>query len=305
MQLRFLLILMFCGQLIEPARGQQSVASTIESTTTDAKFDAARARRINHPPDILGPSVRKTKIEPPNINGFQTKISHRDITLIEIEAPPIATPAKLPPFPERIDLDVHLLKPSHASEKSTAPREILYRDIDGMVASSPLPMPYYHHSATAGDAIAVEALNAERMRNSGAVKEAFEKYAAIVKVRRSNLSVEEQVDLAKCHKALGEILYTYGRHAINANRLKVGKVRLLSSWIEYKRALFLNSDDKQIQSQLLVISKYAVEQNPSFVNWLAYGSSFMLSGDVAKAKECYRQCRRLDPDAKILKRLPL
>lgn len=281
------LLLTSHAMLMEPALCQPT-AGAVDLRKADS---AVKPRK--YPPDILGYGFGRKK---------NMRLSKSDATLAEIAAPVIPEPLQLPPFPEQLDLDIRLLKPEQSSVQPLIGTKVV-ADIspDGTVEQT---IVLTNGAATTRGTIASRALEAEKRRKSGGVKEAFQQYAEIVNIAPNGLSTEEQYDLAKCHKALGEILYTYGIQALNFKRLETGRARLLNAWIEYRRALFLNPNDKQVQAQLLAISKYAVEQVPTFENWLAYGSSLMLTGEKTKAKQCYKQCRKLQPDSRILNRLP-
>lgn len=287
MLISLVLLLVLHAVLMEPALCQPT-AGAVDLRKADS------AVKAKFPPDLLGHGFGRKKT---------MRLSKSDPTLAEIAAPVIPEPLQLPPFPEQLDLDIHLLKPQQSSVQPLIGTKVV-ADIspDGSTDQTFVPVDGVSAATTRGT-IASRALEAENKRKSGGVKEAFQQYAEIVNIAPNGLSTEEQFDLSKCHKALGEILYTYGIQALSFKRLETGRARLLNAWIEYRRALFLNPNDKQVQAQLLAISKYAVEQVPTFENWLAYGSSLMLAGEKTKAKECYQQCRKLQPDAVLLKRL--
>lgn len=273
----------------------------------------ARSREGLFPPDIMGRDFsgmsNSSSSQAHYGRSFSTyRVSRGDITLTAVAAPLLAAPKSFPPFPNSIDLNVELLKPSAAPlTYSFKWKEIVYRDIDGTYASSALPVAT--GDATANDTIKADsihrrALSAQKILKEGEVKGAFELYSEIVRPAYSHLTAADEIELSKCHKALGDILYKYGWLALEADRVETGRRRLLSAWLEYKRALFLDPGDKQSLSQLVVLSKYATEQEPVFDNWLAYGSALYLSGEKAMARECYRRCKRLDASASVLKRLP-
>lgn len=312
-----LAILFFSVQSWQPAIFLESnIGKSASKTFQMPELLPSPARKLRHPPDMLGSGFeKKRRSDQARSSSFSTKALYtkkaaiqRDITLTTIYAPSVAVPKSFPPFPQAIDLDVSV-QPMAATyglvigSDSARGKEVAYWDIDGMIASR-FQMTGPVSDDTVSDTIESQILDAERLLNSGGVREAFERYSKIVKTERTTLTKDEVVSIANCHKALGEILYKYAWIALESNRVETGRKRLRNAWTEFKRALFLNPSDKQSLSQLLVISKYAAEQEPKFDNWLAYGSALYLSGNKSKARECYRRCQQLNPTANVLKQLP-
>lgn len=155
------------------------------------------------------------------------------------------------------------------------------------------------------DSVKARELYGECLLKSDMVVEAFEQFVLAVEKRSSSKvasSADESVDLANCHRLLGDILFKQGHNALNSKREDSAYKRLQSAWIEYKRALFLNPKDKSVVPHMLSLAKLSTEKNPVFVNWLASGSAAAVAGDKEQAKTCYKKCEELasTSDEKLL-----
>ncbi len=142
---------------------------------------------------------------------------------------------------------------------------------------------------------------AENLLSKDMIVDSFQQLViAVGKEQKGQLSKEETKRLSECHKSLGSILYKYGMKAMEQGRREIAFKRFTSAWVEYKRALYLNPDDKEIAPKLHTLASRAANQVHSFDNWLAFGSSATLVGDSQKAKDCYATCREMEPGNKML-----
>ncbi len=117
-----------------------------------------------------------------------------------------------------------------------------------------------------------------------------------IAVARADWKPNEDKQLAQCHRQLADLLSEYSNRAMDSGRKATALQRLLNSWIEYKRAVFLDPTDRQSAKQLLLLSNEALNISPTYDNWLAAGSASILNDDLDRAAESYEMCEKLDPN---------
>lgn len=106
---------------------------------------------------------------------------------------------------------------------------------------------------------------------------------------------DQKMELAACHRQLGDLLKDYAYKARKNNKGTLGMKRLANAGIEYRRAVTLNPGDAQAIKGFLEVSREAVAIRPTFDNHLMLGSAYLLAADFAHAQMEYLQCFKLDP----------
>ena len=124
-------------------------------------------------------------------------------------------------------------------------------------------------------------------------------YRELRKAVSMEWATDEKLELAACHRQLGDILKDYAYKAKedpNKPRGIVGMKRLYNAYIEYRRAVLLNPADATAVRGMLECAREGVAIKPnSFDNHLALGDAYLLSGDFQHARQEFEQCFKLAP----------
>ena len=107
--------------------------------------------------------------------------------------------------------------------------------------------------------------------------------------------------LASANKELADILMkAYGTAVKVGNRdLALGRLRNAST--AYRQSFLLNTDDTAALEGLKRTAHIATVEEPCFDNYLMLGGAQLLSGQLVKAQEAYKQCAALNPNNPLLK----
>ncbi len=117
-----------------------------------------------------------------------------------------------------------------------------------------------------------------------------------IAVAKNDWQLDESPQLAQCHQNLGNILLENSDKSNVFKREPAGMECLLNAWLEYKTALVLDPTNSDTIKRLCKCSAEALVIEPSYNNWLAFGSASLLFDDLDQAEESYDTCERLDPN---------
>lgn len=135
-------------------------------------------------------------------------------------------------------------------------------------------------------------------RSIGEDKLAFEKLKEAVE---SDWPKADAHLLASANKELADILMkAYGTAVKVGNRdLALGRLRNASR--AYRQSFLLNTNDTAALEGLKRTAHIATIEEPCFDNYLMLGSAQLLSGQLEKAQEAYKQCAVYNPNDPLLK----
>jgi tetratricopeptide (TPR) repeat protein len=135
-------------------------------------------------------------------------------------------------------------------------------------------------------------------RSIGEDKLAFEKLKEAVE---SDWPAGDAHLLASANKELADVLMkAYGTAVKVGNRdLALGRLRNAST--AYRQSFLLNTNDTAALEGLRRTAHIATVEEPCFDNYLMLGGAQLLSGQLEKAQEAYKQCAALNPNNPLLK----
>lgn len=124
-------------------------------------------------------------------------------------------------------------------------------------------------------------------------------YRELRKAVAMEWATDEKLELAACHRQLGDLLKEYAYKAKedpNKPRGTTGMKRLYNAFIEYRRAVLLNPADATAVRGMLECAREGVAIKPnSFDNHLCLGASYLLSGDFQHARQEFETCFKIAP----------
>lgn len=126
----------------------------------------------------------------------------------------------------------------------------------------------------------------------------MEGYQELLNALRKSWSTQDNPTLIECHLLLAETLKDFAYKAKEYPDKTIYIKRLNNAYMEYRRAAMLMGDNinGEVISGLIETAREAAALQPTFRNFIALASAYLLGGDYDRAKLNYEKAWRAEPN---------